>query len=288
MINRDWKCVTSSPSGMAKWLSAVHHPVVCFFDPETANTIMPTIPRFIQDRLRERPPLNCGVVPDSTPVISFGNPETARVATLGLNPSKNEFLDDSGEFLAESERRFETLKSLRRKSLEEADYATLKVVVESGNAYFQRNPYEKWFRPLDEIVQKAGASFFEGTACHLDLVQWATDPVWRKLSRANRRDLLERDVGFLMQQLRYYPFEVLLLNGRGVMTAFQRLAEFAFEHSRRLSGPSHAPATLSYGRWESRLMVIGWSCNLQSSHGVTKELRGEIAKSVEKIVGGNA
>lgn len=247
---------------------------------------MPHIPPFILDRLRQRPPANCGVVSDSTPVVSFGNPATARVATLGLNPSKNEFLDRSGEHLYGDERRFETLKSLRQRSLEKADDVTLEVVVTACHEYFQRKPYKQWFGPLDEIVQFDGASFFQGTACHLDLVQWATDPVWGKLSRATRRDLLERDVGFLMRQLRHYPFEVLLLNGRGVISGFQDVANFEFENSRRLSGPTHAPATLSFGRWESRLLVIGWSCNLQSSHGVTTTLRAEIAGVVKKIVCG--
>lgn len=245
---------------------------------------MPAIPRFIIDRLRETPPVNCGVVPQSTPVISFGNPATAHVATLGLNPSKNEFLDRSGELLRGDEQRFATLTSLRRKHLAEADHETLKQVVDACHGYFSGNPYERWFRPLDQIVRAAGASFFEGTACHLDLVQWATDPVWSKLSRATRGELRARDGEFLMNQLRHYQFPVLLLNGQGVISAFEEQADFCFDDSRRLSGPKNRPGTLSSGRWENRLLVIGWSCNLQSSHGVSNDLRAEIAGAVKALV----
>jgi hypothetical protein len=63
-------------------------------------------------------------------------------------------------------------------------------VVADCAAYFQRNPYRRWFDPLDELLRAGvGASFYDGTACHLDLVQWATDPVWGQMSdeRARRR-----------------------------------------------------------------------------------------------------
>ena len=52
------------------------------------------------------------VVPKSTPVLAFGPFRSARVATLGINPSKNEFLDNSGLELVSQRRRFETLTSL--------------------------------------------------------------------------------------------------------------------------------------------------------------------------------
>jgi hypothetical protein len=249
---------------------------------------MSPIPQFIFDRLRDSPPANCGVVTDSIPVISFGNPDSARVATLGLNPSKNEFLGRSGVLLEGDERRFETLQSLRTRSLEEADDATLETVMTACHQYFQRNPFKQWFNPLDKIVQFDGASFFEGTACHLDLVQWATDPVWRDLSRVTRRALLKRDVKFLKKQLQHSHFEVLLLNGRSVIRVFESELECKLTTTCQLSGPERAPATLSYGRWQSRLLVIGWSCNLQSTYGVTKELREEIKYVVGKLVRASA
>jgi hypothetical protein len=37
----------------------------------------------------------------------------------------------------------------------------------------------KWFDQMEEFVlTNTGYSYFDGTACHLDLIQWATDPVW--------------------------------------------------------------------------------------------------------------
>ena len=37
-----------------------------------------------------------------------------------------------------------------------------------------RNPYS-WFNPLEALLNAAaGASYYKRSACHLDLVQWAT------------------------------------------------------------------------------------------------------------------
>jgi hypothetical protein len=68
-----------------------------------------TMPDYIVERIRRPPPEGCEVVPGSTPVIAFGDVRTARVATLGLNPSKSEFLNKHGQELTGAHRRLATL-----------------------------------------------------------------------------------------------------------------------------------------------------------------------------------
>ena len=46
---------------------------------------------YVERRITQTPPGDCCVVPGSTPVISFGDVRTARVATVGINPSFVEF-----------------------------------------------------------------------------------------------------------------------------------------------------------------------------------------------------
>ena len=54
----------------------------------------------IEDRVIERAMAQYPKVPElvefSTPVVSFGYPRNAKVATLGINPSSNEFQIGSG------------------------------------------------------------------------------------------------------------------------------------------------------------------------------------------------
>jgi hypothetical protein len=121
------------------------------------------------------------VVCGTTPVLSFGDLRHAEVATLGINPSWREFVED-GRLLAGPHRRLATLESLGAQSTSLLTQQHVLTVVEACASYFHRNPYRRWFDPLDKILQAAlGVSYYGGRACHLDLVQWATDPVWGEL-----------------------------------------------------------------------------------------------------------
>jgi hypothetical protein len=81
--------------------------------------------------------------------------------------------------------------------------------------YFNtKNYYRGWFDKLNEVLARAGASYHDRTACHLDLVQAATDPVWDELDPAEKAALLAADAGFLPQLINHGNFDLLLLNGR--------------------------------------------------------------------------
>jgi len=159
------------------------------------------IPTYVRKRIRQPIPPGSMVVPGSTPVVAFGNARGATVATLGLNPSPVEFLDRHGHELTESQRRLETCRSLGVAQLADAPDDAVERVVAGCDGYFQRNPYWRWFRRLEQVLQDVGASYLDGSACHLDLIQWATDPVWGKLPPATRQSLIADDAAFLRQQL---------------------------------------------------------------------------------------
>jgi hypothetical protein len=181
------------------------------------------IPNYIEQRLRRLPSDGCGIVPGSTPVVAFGSPTGARAATLGLNPSRQEFLDTNGTELIGRLRRFETLSSLGVANLALASDQAIRAALIACDEYFRRNPYRAWFDQLDVILRATGASYYDGSACHLDLVQWATDPTWNGLSGEVRRRLLEEDSLFFIEQLRRERIGLLLINGIGVIREVQRL-----------------------------------------------------------------
>src|SRR3954451_1613485 len=98
------------------------------------------------DRLDSSVASTTDVIPWGCPVPSFGDLSNSRVATLGLNPSNREFVDELGNELQGSYRRFHTLKSLGLRSWSDADARHLRLILESCRAYFSGNPYDKWFR----------------------------------------------------------------------------------------------------------------------------------------------
>ncbi len=235
---------------------------------------------------------DASVIPWSCPIPSFGNLLNSRVATLGLNPSNREFVDSAGEELDGPYRRFHTLKSLGIGDWRQADSRHLRLIIDSCQAYFSRNPYDTWFKRLDYIVSGTRASYYNplSEACHLDLIPYATACKWTDLSSRQRSLLLSvagDTVGLL---LRDSPVRVLILNGSSVVKHFQAIAGielqkkpmrgWALRRSKR-----HDVMGLAYRgkvrevariRLKRDILVLGFNHNIQSSFGVTTEVKKAI------------
>jgi hypothetical protein len=96
-----------------------------------------------------------------------------------INPSSHEFCGFDGGLLTEPKRRLATLKSLGAASTVALTKEQIQIVADECYSYFFRNPYRRWFDPLDRLVRDGlGASYYDSSACHLDLVQWATSAVF--------------------------------------------------------------------------------------------------------------
>lgn len=108
------------------------------------------VPDYIAQRIRRPLPAISPqvVVAGSTPVVGFGDVLSAKVATLGLNPSRVEFLDRNCVELTEENRRLETLKSLGIDDLYSASDPVVARAFASCHGYFQKNPYRRWFDQL--------------------------------------------------------------------------------------------------------------------------------------------
>ncbi|MBA3470949.1 MAG: hypothetical protein H0T53_15045 [Herpetosiphonaceae bacterium] len=243
-----------------------------------------TIPAYIAERIRRGPPEGCSIVPGSTPVIAFGPVRRATVATLGLNPSKNEFLDSQSRELDGPLRRLETMRSLGIASLADASDAAVAQILAGCDTYFQRNPYRRWFDQLQVILDPLNVSYAEGSTVHLDLVQWATDPIWRHLDAPTISRLLHEDAGFLRQQLENERIDVLLLNGRSVINHLQWAFNMALQPVSTNLSSGRLATEIVVGSGIGRCTIIGWSTNLQSSFGVTRELRQQLAAVVATLV----
>ena len=239
-----------------------------------------SIPGYIEHRIRQRAPVDSQIVAGSTPVVAFGDARTAQVATLGLNPSRAEFLDRVGRELRGPDRRLATPSSLGTSGLSDASTSVIAQVLTDCESYFQRNPYRRWFDQLELILAQCNASYYDGSACHLDLVQWATDPTWGGLSKEIRLRLIETDVPFLVEQLANENIQVLLVNGAGVIGQLKKYTVAKLDEVDRIVGYANVDSKLFVGTLLGRIKIVGWSTNIQSSFGVTRELRGEIARRV--------
>lgn len=126
-------------------------------------------------------------------------------------------------------------------------------------------------------LRHIGASYFDRTACHLDLVQSATDPARGKLDRQTREALLKADLPFLRQQLQQEHVRLLLLNGMQIVRACERRLSISLEELKQhRSGRIKSFA----GRAEHGSVCIGWNINLQSSFGVSGEEMDAVGAAV--------
>jgi hypothetical protein len=156
-------------------------------------------------------------------------------------------------------------------------------VVEDCGGYFQKAPYRFWFDKLEPLLKAIGASYYDGSACHLDLVQWATDPTWGKLPLQHRKQLLANDVPFLVNLLREGRIRFLLLNGMSVMRQFQRSLDVGLAEQDTLHDDGHQACRLFTGLLFEHIKVVGWSTNIQSSFGVTLERRKQLAERIGQL-----
>jgi hypothetical protein len=177
----------------------------------------------VTERIRRPIPPDLSVLPGSLPVVSFGDPNGALVATLSLNPSWREFESPDGTWLSGSGRRLASLVSLGALDPRDLDDEQVARVVAESDSYFHgANWYRGWFHWLESLLNASGAgSYFDGTACHLDLVQWATRPAQGELPTEVWRRLVEEDRDFLRWQLANTNVRVLLLNGASVVQWLQ-------------------------------------------------------------------
>lgn len=230
------------------------------------------------------------IIPWSSPVLSFGDLSSARIATLGLNPSNREFVDTRGQELDGPARRFPTLKSLGLASWSDASDHDTATIWQACCEYFHRNPYDGWFRQLDYLLGSTGTTYYSGGACHLDLIPYATSQKWTNLARAQRVLLLSIAGDTLGLLLRPSRIKILVLNGRSVVDAFEALSGSKLESQsmtawklNRGSGRSvHGLAFRGYIDslagipFDRRLLVLGFNHNIQSSFGVTSQVRASI------------
>lgn len=239
------------------------------------------------------------VIQWGSPVPSFGDIAVSKVATLGLNPSNREFVDQRGNELVGENRRFHSLSSLGLKQWSEVKPRHLESITKSCISYFSRNPYDGWFKALDQLISGTGSSYYRANthACHLDLIPYATASKWTNLSSSQQAKLLEISGDTLGLLLRNSPVQLLILNGQTVVNRFQDLAGVSFEKEvmsewtlpRRsglgVCGYSYkgTVSELAGVQLNREVVVIGFNHNIQSSFGVTNQVKGAIRSWIAQI-----
>jgi hypothetical protein len=221
----------------------------------------------MRERLRVEPSVSS--VAESLPVLFFGDAMTARVATVGLNPSKSEYLDKNGMLLAGAARRFATLSSLGTASRANLTDGQADEAIDVLRCYYDAGKpvYGSYFRHLSNFLDGIGASYSGRTATHLDLVQESTDPVWNRLGDEEQGRLLERDLPFLVWELEHLPeLEAIVCAGATVSRQLRRRVKVVVRESGTMKRIRWWLGTARVGVRE--LAIGGWNYPLDRPTGL--------------------
>ena len=237
------------------------------------------------DKLDQEELTGTEVIGWSCPVLSFGSPYYSQVATVGINPSNREFVDETGVELNGPNRRFHTLESLGLTSWSSADARHLSLILETYSSYFSLNPYSSWFRPLEVLLSGIDASYYDfpSTACHFDLIPYATSRKWSELSSQQQSTLLRIAGNTLGLMVRDSLVELLILNGHAVVKQVESLCGIRFKtepvpswvlprkatqdvQGIAFRGRVDTLAGIQLGR---EVELLGFNHNLQGSFGVS-------------------
>lgn len=223
-------------------------------------------------------------------MLFFGDLFSARLATVGINPSYQEYLDRNGRELTGTARRFESLTSLGASSRAALTDEQCERAIAAMRGYFgPGRPVYAWFRPLARVTDALGASYTRGDAVHLDLIQEPTQPTWSALAAQFPQEasaLLGADVSFLRWQLATFPLRAVVCNG---MTPLRQVCALLDEPVwvAEIAQGQIARVTwyAAHGAIGGRsLTVVGWNIPLSRPTGLTTPLKDALGRSLAQAI----
>jgi hypothetical protein len=159
------------------------------------------------------PPAGLDIISGSLATVCRGNVESAKVATIGTISSKYDFIDKAGKLLEGEKQRLATFSSLGISSAAELNAQHADQIYHSCLNYFRNDDIHPTYKYLDNyVLNPLGFSYFDNTACHLDIVPWVTTKGWNRLKENEKYALLGYGIYHLMEQLCSHNIETIMVN----------------------------------------------------------------------------
>ncbi len=183
---------------------------------------MKTVKELIIEYMQKPLPIGLDIVEQSVPICFFGNIETAKVATIGINPAKNAFssnpaLPDREDF-----------------ATKDYDFLTIEhaiTIYNSLQTYFNR-PYHCFFKKLETFVTPVfNCHYSDGTMVHIDIVPWATNNNWAKIPQFIKKVFIEEYKEFFVKIINESNIKLFFVNGKTVKNELQRILNLKWKDS---------------------------------------------------------
>ncbi|MEM6735723.1 MAG: hypothetical protein AAF620_06610 [Bacteroidota bacterium] len=244
--------------------------------------------------------INQLIIPWASPVPVFGDISKARIATLGINPSDKEYIDNDGKMLSKEQSRFQNLFTLGIKDWSNITQHHLELIIKSCDNYFNNNPYS-WFSKLDYLVSGTMNSYYfpYKSACHLDLVPYATKKKWSQLNLTERQELISKSSNYLGKIIKNSKIDLVVLNGAYVVSIFENIINEGLEkvektdwslprrNSIDVKGYAYYKTVTKISNVDlgKTVLILGYNHNIQSSFGVTRRVMTSIREWISNQYG---
>ena len=235
----------------------------------------------ILDYIRRPIPKGLPIVPQSIPIVFFGDIETAKYATIAINPSNREFTNTKHELFSEKKKRF-----VDRDALGVGDYDILslkqaEMVYQSLRNFFHKRPYMQWFGQLEKLFSEVNMSYFKGDIINLDISPWATSVKWKDLTDKQRADLVHHTGDLLTTILGAGQLRCLFANGR---TAIDHVGKYIARLTYHSTIYLNTKCDIMVGEF-GNLKIVGWSNYLQQQRPLlSPEKRKILAVTIFGII----
>ena len=149
------------------------------------------------------------------PVFGHHNSPKVRVATVGLNPSATEFVNDRGDNRGVWKPANTRLPLVIDFGVRERERVSAADLIQAANlraTYFERTPHA-WFMKIQELLSGVNTewNYLAGKAVHIDLVACGTWLSWGNLSQQTTDELIINCHKHLKRTLTELPENTLLL-----------------------------------------------------------------------------
>ncbi len=126
----------------------------------------------IWDRLKsDRVQLKEDIDQEATPILVFGQFNSARIVTVGMNPSEREFRDKPSGTIYGSPLTGDQQRFLHWPRDGELTSDLRELAFERMTKYFTRGrAYTHWFDKYSPLLRSLSADYGSGTACHTDVI----------------------------------------------------------------------------------------------------------------------
>lgn len=216
---------------------------------------------------------------DSIPILWFGDMNAyfssgRKVVTVGLNPSLKEFPEDKDRFPKAAG--LHGKKTLGPRDIE--DYTA------AMNAYFETEPYSKWFNHFETALNPLEASYYANKrmpnrAIHIDIyAPFATEPTWSGLSPNQKQYIDKQSNGLYEDMLALLNPDVVLVSANKAVVDEQ----FQVKFKPYLGDADKGSHYLRAGKTKEGCVVIWGFNNISGPFSIKRETLEEKIKQIKK------